>query len=66
MKQVEFQGSMYSVPEWANYIATDADGTVCVYETKPEYINIIGHWRDGGEWEIVYPVTCPFVACEAI
>lgn len=35
MKTVKYRGESYSVPEWVNYIATDACGLITGYESKP-------------------------------
>ena len=71
MKTVSFQQQTYEVPNWANYIARDADGDVCAYELEPKYENWHGGmWvckNDLSEWKSVTPVVDNVVvACEAI
>ncbi|UYE98789.1 hypothetical protein XbC2_360 [Xanthomonas phage XbC2] len=34
-KVIEYLGATLIVPLWANFIATDADGTVCVFHDEP-------------------------------
>jgi len=36
MKTVTYKGQVFTVPEWAKFIAADADGQVYVYDDKPE------------------------------
>lgn len=41
MKTVNFQGIDYQVPDWARWIAQDANGTIKVFQAKPTQIGPI-------------------------
>lgn len=43
MREFEYYGCNLQVPDWANWIAMDSDGSVWVYQQKPET-------RGGGYW----------------
>ncbi len=46
MKQIEFMGQMFDVPEWAKWIAQDGDGSVYVYSLDP--------YKEGNYYKITY------------
>lgn len=35
MKNIEFEGKTYYVPDWANYISKSSLGTLCIHEKEP-------------------------------
>lgn len=48
MKQINYRGTTVEVEDWVNYVATDQDGAVWLFENIPykdadEWINIDGN-----------------------
>ena len=44
-KRVEYQGETFDVPEFVNYIATDASGDRYGYNHKPKVLECARSWR---------------------
>lgn len=63
MKKVEFQGVTFEVPNWARWIAQDADGSVYVYEKEPKP-TAAGWHSSGGTVENVILTSAPCVLKE--
>lgn len=58
MKTVEYMGSTYEVPDWANFIAQDFNGAVWVYSERPEWDG--GRYNPSfGQWEKVKDAHFP-------
>lgn len=52
MKTINYRGMTFEVEEHFNYIATDADGGVWLYQCKPEYSHYDGEWLVvGGDYQ---------------
>lgn len=58
-----FQGTYYDVPEWANYIAKNADGLIYAYESQPKQLEV-NRRPEGGRCECVGTANCAKIVRE--
>lgn len=62
MKTIEYNGKEYQTPDWANYVAADADGQVWCYEYKPEWSDIKqGYMAEGSARNLTKEAARPEV-----
>lgn len=48
LKKFKYYGREVEVPDYAQYIAVDADGEAWWYVSKPSWSYVIGKFRSGG------------------
>lgn len=52
MKTINYRGMTFEVEDRFEYIATDDDGSVWVFEREPEYSHLDGEWlASGGDYQ---------------
>lgn len=66
MKQIQFQGQTYNVPEWARYIARDGDNSVWVFSNEPSLKSGYQWFVNEGNAVGVVNSEHPVIACEEI
>lgn len=59
MKTVEYMGVTFECPDWANFVAADADGSTYVFEKQPTWDKDWWHHTGGNIISLGYVVMQP-------
>lgn len=55
MKEIFFDGKMYLVPSWVNWVGRNTDGTIVGYQYEPFPLNDrLGYYNDYGHSCMIY------------
>ena len=52
MREITYRDSILAVPDWAEFVATDSDGSIWAYEYEPEW-HPAGFWSTHGDGKSV-------------